>query len=261
MGVRFNGRAWVSGVRHEFGGGTWTTELQFGGEPLWFLEQHPPAPPAAALIPPVSGLQVGVVTALAGDPDGEERIQVRMPLVGADEEGLWARLATLDAGNQRGAVFRPEIDDEVVLGFLHDDPRQAVVLGMLHSSAKPAPIAASDDNHQKGFVTRSGISVLFDDDKVSVTIQTPNGNTVTLSDDDGGIRLTDENSNRLVLDADGITIESAADITIKASGDVNIEGVNTHAKASAQFKAEGSAGAELSSSATAVLRGAMVQIN
>ncbi len=261
MGARFNGRALVSGVRHEFGGGTWTTELQFGGEPRWFLGQHPPAPPAAALIPPVSGLQIGIVTALAGDPDGEERIQVRMPLIGADEEGLWARLASLDAGNNRGAIFRPEIDDEVVLGFLHDDPRQAVVLGMLHSSAKPTPIAASDDNHQKGFVTRSGIAVRFDDDKVSVTIQTPNGNTVTLSDDDGGIRLADENSNTLVLNADGITIESASDINIKAGGDVNIEGVNTNAKASAQFKAEGSAGAELSSSATAVLRGSMVQIN
>jgi Rhs element Vgr protein len=261
MGARFNGRALVSGVRHEFGGGTWTTELQFGGDPRWFLDQHPPAPPAAALIPPVSGLQIGIVTALEGDPDGEERIQVRMPLIGADEEGFWARLASLDAGNNRGAIFRPEIDDEVVLGFLHDDPRQAVVLGMLHSSAKPTPIAASDDNHQKGFVTRSGISVLFDDDKVSVTIQTPNGNSVTLSDDDGGIRLADENSNSLVLNADGISIESASDINIKAGGDVNIEGVNTNAKASAQFKAEGSAGAELSTSATAVLRGSMVQIN
>ena len=39
-----------------------------------------------------------------------------------DEQGVWARVATLDAGNDRGTFFRPEVDDEVVLGFFHDDP-------------------------------------------------------------------------------------------------------------------------------------------
>ena len=48
---------------------------------------------------------------------------------------------------------------------------------------------------------------------------------------------------------------------IKASGDVNIEGVNVTNSANAQFKAEGSAGAEVSTGATAVLKGSIVQIN
>ena len=262
MGDRFNGNAFVTGVRHEFGGGTWTTEVQFGGNPDWHAATHDVAQPAAsALIPPVGGLQIGIVTALEGDPAGEERIQVRMPLIDAGEEGIWARIACLDAGDNRGSVFRPEIDDEVVLGFINDDPRDAVVLGMLHSSAKPAPIAASDDNHEKGFVTRSGLSVVFNDDLVSLTIATPNGNTVVLSDDEGGISLSDESGNTLTMTSDGITLESAADINIKATGDLNMEGTNTNAKASAQFKAEGSAGVEMSSSATAILKGALVQIN
>jgi Rhs element Vgr protein len=262
MGDRFNGHAFVSGVRHEFGGGTWTTEVQFGGQADWHAATHDVAQPAAsALIPPVGGLQIGIVTALEGDPAGEERIQVRMPLIDAGEDGVWARIACLDAGENRGSVFRPEIDDEVVLGFINDDPRDAVVLGMLHSSARPAPIAASDDNHEKGFVTRSGLSVVFNDDLVSFTIATPNGNTVVLSDDEGGISLSDESGNTLTMSSDGIAIESAADINIKATGDLNLEGTNTNAKASAQFKAEGSAGVEMSSSATAVLRGSMVQIN
>jgi Rhs element Vgr protein len=262
MGDRFNGHAFVSGVRHEFGGGTWTTEVQFGGQADWHAATHDVAQPAAsALIPPVGGLQIGIVTALEGDPAGEERIQVRMPLIDAGEDGVWARIACLDAGENRGCVFRPEIDDEVVLGFINDDPRDAVVLGMLHSSARPAPIAASDDNHEKGFVTRSGLSVVFNDDLVSFTIATPNGNTVVLSDDEGGISLSDESGNTLTMSSDGIAIESAADINIKATGDLNLEGTNTNAKASAQFKAEGSAGVEMSSSATAVLRGSMVQIN
>ena len=34
----------------------------------------------------------------------------------------------------------PEVDDEVLVGFVNDDPRDPVIQGMLHSSAKPAPI-------------------------------------------------------------------------------------------------------------------------
>jgi uncharacterized protein involved in type VI secretion and phage assembly len=147
------------------------------------------------------------------------------------------------------------------LGFLGDDPRNPVLLGMLHSSAKPAPIVASDDNHEKGFVTRSEMKLLFDDDKKTMTFLTPNGNTAVLSDEDGGITLADESGNKLVMSADGITIESSADVLIKASGDVTVEGLNVSSAASAQLKVEGSAGAEISSGGSTVVKGSIVQIN
>jgi len=63
------------------------------------------------------------------------------------------------------------------------------------------------------------------------------------------------------MDSSGICIESAGDIALKASGDVNIEGTNVAITANAEFKAEGSAGAEVSTSAIAVLKGSLVQIN
>ncbi len=63
------------------------------------------------------------------------------------------------------------------------------------------------------------------------------------------------------MDSSGIVMESTGDISIKASGDVNIEGTNVSIKANAEFKAEGSAGAEVSTSAIAVLKGSLVQIN
>ena len=56
-------------------------------------------------------------------------------------------------------------------------------------------------------------------------------------------------------------MESAGDITIKASGDVNIEGTNINVKANAQLTAEGGSGAELSSGAVTVIKGSQVQIN
>lgn len=140
IGERFEGKMYVSGVRHTVTGGNWETDVQFGLSTELFAETYNLRPlPAAGLIPAVGGLQIGIVTALENDPDGEERIKVRLPLVSVAEEGVWARIATLDAGKGRGTFFRPEIGDEVVVGFLNDDPRHPVVLGMCHSSAKPAP--------------------------------------------------------------------------------------------------------------------------
>ncbi|RPI26070.1 MAG: type VI secretion system tip protein VgrG [Acidobacteria bacterium] len=262
VGDRFSGKALVSGLRHEIDTKNWETDISFGLSPEWFgvAADNVVDARASALLPGVSGLQIGRVTSLE-DPEGEDRVQVRIPVIDPSEEGVWARVASLDAGNQRGAFFRPEIGDEVALGFLNDDPRNPVLLGMMNSSAKPAPITASDDNHEKGFVTRSKMKLVFDDDKKTVTLLTPAGNTVVLSDDDKGISLKDENGNKLVMDADGITLESAADISIKATGDVKIQGANISTSASAQLKAEGSSGAELSSGGSTVVKGSMVQIN
>ena len=263
VGDRFNGKALVCGVRHEITTRNWETDITFGLPPRLHGTERTDVveAPANGLLPAISGLQIGLVTALEGDPDGESRAQVRIPAIDPSEQGTWARVATLDAGDSRGSFFRPEIGDEVLLGFLNDDPRNPVILGMLHSSAKPPPLEASDDNHEKGFVTREEIKLLFNDDKKTVTIETPNGNKAVLSDEDGGITLEDENGNKIVTESGGVTIESAADLTLKASGDVTLEGANVSATASAQLKVEGSAGAEISSGGSTVVKGSMVQIN
>ena len=212
-------------------------------------------------MPAISGLHIGIVTQLQDDPDSEERILVKIPAIDKEDDGIWARVARLDAGNERGTYFMPEIDDEVIVGYLNDDPRNPVILGMVHSSGKPAPLPASDDNHEKGIFTREKLKLLFNDELKSIEISTPNGNKILLSDDLGGITIEDENGNKIAMTSDGINMESAADFIIKATGDVTVEGVNIELKASANFKAEGGAGAEVSTGAIAVLKGSLVQIN
>jgi Rhs element Vgr protein len=262
VGNRFNGKIIVSGIRHEITTSNWETDIAVGLSPELFgqCQRELSAVAASGLLPAVSGLQLGLVTSLE-DPDGEDRVQVRIPMIDPSEEGIWARVASLDAGAERGAFFRPEVGDEVVMGCLDGDPRHPVILGMLNGSAKPAPLPASDDNHQKGFVTRGKMKLLFDDDKISVTIETPNKNQLVVSDDAGGITLTDENDNKIVLSSDGIVLESAGKLTLKASGDVSIEGANVSSKAKQELQAEGSAGAKLTSGGNTVVKGAMVQIN
>lgn len=262
VGDRYNGLHLVTAIRHQLDTENWSTDIRFGMPSNWFADKTDITErPAAALVPGVRGLQIGLCVQIGEDPDGEHRILVTMPIIDPEGTGVWARIATLDAGDNRGSFFRPEIGDEVIVGFLNDDPRDPIVLGMLNSSAKPAPLEGSDDNHEKGFVTRSEIKMLFNDDDVSYTLETPNGNKIVVSDADGAILLEDENGNSITMNSDGIAIDSAADIKITAAGDVEISGVNCKTSASAEFKAEGSAGAEVSSGAVAKLKGSLVQIN
>lgn len=262
LGNRFNGKVYVTGVFHSIARGNWTVDVQFGLNPEWFSETYEITHPAASgLLPAIKGLHVGVVTQLQEDPDGEDRILVKIPIINNEEQGVWCRVSTLDAGDKRGSFFRPEIEDEVIVGFINEDPNQGIVLGMMNSSAKPAPITAADDNHEKGFVTRSEMKFMFNDDKKSVTIETPAGKKFTMDEDKGVITLEDEHKNIITMDDKGIKIESAGEIGIKATKDLKLEGMNINIKASAQLKAEGSAGAELSTGAIAVVKGSLVQIN
>ncbi|MCA8884266.1 MAG: type VI secretion system tip protein VgrG [Rhodobacteraceae bacterium] len=264
FGRRFDGQGEIATTCHRIRRGSWTCEIGLGRDPRPHAERFPSAPAPAALgaMAPVSGLQIGVVLALEGDPAGEDRLQIRLPLLGADAAGdLWARQALLDAGDGRGTAFRPEINDEVVVGFLDDDPRHPVILGALHSSAKPSPLPGSDDNHEKAIVTRSGMRLAFDDDKIAARLETPAGLRLSLDEDAGEAVLEDDNGNRITLDASGITIATDGVLTLSAKRDLSLEGVNLDISANAQVKITGSAGAELSSGGVSVLKGSLVQIN
>ena len=262
VGARFAGNVMAVAVRHEISKGNWYTDIQFGQSPEWYAaEMEIDEKPAASMMPAIHGLQIGIVTALENDPENEFRIKVKVPVINKDDEGVWSRLATPDAGNNRGIVIRPEVGDEVIIGFINDDPRDAVVLGCLHSSKNAAPIEPKDDNHQKGWVTRSEMKVILDDDKKTILITTPAENKIQLSEDEKSILIQDQNGNKIEMNSDGISMESCKDIKIKATGDIKLEGINIESKASAAFKAQGSASAELSSSATTTVKGSVVMIN
>lgn len=276
VGERFNGKVFVSGIKHEITNGLWNTDIQFGLSNEVFARQpEVSSAPAASMLPSVHGLQIGVVTDLE-DPDSKNRIRVRMPLIDEAEDGIWARVATLDAGDTRGTFMLPEIDDEVIVGFLNDDPRNAVVLGMLNSSAKPAPLTASNQNDEKGYVSRSGMKMIFNDADKSLKIETPAGKKVTISEADGVMSLEDENGNKFSMDSSGVSVESAANMSIKAGGDITIEAVNISLSPSSNFSLSagsasmtaGSGSASLSApsltvegTGTATIKGGMVMIN
>ena len=228
LGDRFNGDALVTGIRHRVDSRGFTTDIQFGLSPESFGRTPDIAdPPARGLLPPISGLQLAIVTGSDADPDNAARVQVKVPAIAADpQQDLWARIATPDAGDGHGICFFPEVNDEVVVGFLADDPRYPIILGRLHGSKFPPPNGFTDAK-QKGIVTKSGIKITMKEaDNPSVTIETKGGRTFTLDDDGKKVTLADQDGNTVSFDSNGVSIKSAADLKIEASGSIKIKGAS-----------------------------------
>jgi Rhs element Vgr protein len=262
VGERFSGDVLISGVRHEFDTtGGWKTHLQFGGTaPEPALRERLQNNRTASMLAPVAGLQAGIVTDNE-DPEGEFRVRVMLPLVVDGDDGVWARVAAVDAGADRGFFFRPEIGNEVLVGFLDDDPRHPVILGMLHSSAMAAPLSPSNDNPQKGYKSRSGIQLLFDDEKKSVTLLTPGGNSLVLDDDAQGITIKDQNGNKIVLSSGGIVIESSKALSLTSTTEGKFEGgTSMNVKAGTALTCEGAASHDIKSGGVVKVAGSAIQL-
>jgi len=263
IGDRCNGQVLVLGVRHDMDlVQGWKTHVHWGDSAQWAADAYPVSAPAAGgLLAAANGLHIGVVVSNE-DPEGEFRIRVRMPLISEHEEGTWARVALLDGGKDRGFCFRPELGDEVVLGFLQNDPRHPVILGMLHSSAKAAPLKGSNPNHEKLYQSRSKLRMYFNDEKKILQWQTPAGNSLTLSEEDKAIEIKDQNGNQFKMSPEGITLQSSKAVTIKSGTDFSMEsGTALSAKGGTSLKLTGTASAELSSAAATAVKGAVVQLN
>ncbi len=235
IGKRFNGKTLVTGIRQRVDRQGWRTDVQFGLSAARFAERPNIADaPAAGLLPAVSGLQIGVVDRFEEDPAKEYRVKVLLPGIDEKKGAVWARLAAPDAGKGRGSFFRPEPGDEVVVGFFNDDPRQAVILGAMYGSKNtpPADMAKlTSENKNKAIVTKKGTTIGFvDDSKSSVFIQTPDSNKIMLDDDAQAIRISDQHGNTITMNKDGIAIKSAKNLTIEASGNVEIKGQKVDVK-------------------------------
>lgn len=282
IGDRFSGDHLISGVTHTISDGNWFTNVDIGLSPLWFIEEPDIlAPPASGLLPGARGLLNGTVKKIFDDPDMQYRILVDVPMFDQNGEGIWARLSNFYSTSGAGAFFLPEVGDEVVLGFLNEDPRYPVILGSMYSSSKIKPYQDLDPNEKnqlKAIVSKSGICIEFDDVDKILTISTPAKNTIVFNDKDKQISVNDQNGNSLVMSQNGIDIKSPKNINISADekisingiqgidiqssgGDVLVTAVNIKETANVQYSAEGSATAQVSGGGELTLKGGMVMIN
>ncbi|MCB0376486.1 MAG: Rhs element Vgr protein, partial [Sinomicrobium sp.] len=227
VGKHFTGKNIISGVRHEATLNGWVTHIQIGMDACWFTaRQNVVDAQAAGLLPGVNGLQIGVVEAHKENKDNKFLILVRIPAFDPvqDKEGkVWARLASIDAGSERGVFFLPQEGDEVVVGFLNDDPRQAVILGAMHSTTNKVPGSVKlEKKKQKGIFTKSKYQLLFDEENEMIMLSSEK-NKICIDEKQKRITLEDANKNQVELSEKGVMIISAKDCGINAKGDFTIE--------------------------------------
>lgn len=302
VGNRFNGDAYISGVEHNFSNGDWVTQVDIGLKDDWYSEKPKiQSVDTSGLLPGVNGLMIGKVKQLDEDPDNEFRILITIPMMQDDSNGIWARLSNFYATSGAGTFFIPEIDDEVIVGFLNNDPRFPIILGSLYSSKlKPGKdvdgndYALTSDNYTKAFLTKAQNKIEFNDEDKIITVTTPGKNKIVFDDKDksitvqdqsenkvymstDGILIQDKNSNKIEMTSSGIEINSPKDIKlvatqnisakatsnvdIEATSNVSVKGLEITNTANTSFKASGNASAELSASGQTTVKGAMVMIN
>ena len=167
----------------------------------------------AALTAPMPGVAVAIVQNVDA---AQGRVQVSVPSM-QDSPSLWAPIASLMAGKNRGVQFMPENGDQVLVAFEQGDPRRPYVLGSLWNGTNKPP---ATDSHRR-------------------LIRSVNGHEIEIYDsaqgsgDRGYIRIKDADGNTVELAHSGITIQSVAgsnkqapNISIKGAANVSIQGTN-----------------------------------
>ncbi len=192
------------------------------------------------------GLAFGVVTTNDGDPDGLGRVRVKLELHSEGQESFWARVAAPMAGGDIGFYTLPDVGDEVLVGFIAEDPTHPVILGGVWNGQKSPPDTNGKDegNDRKIFRTRKKHELRFDDgDAHEIELLLADGPRLHLTQDFA--LLEDANGNMVKIEASGaITIEASQSITLTAPT----------VKIDAQQ-------AEVSGSANCKVSGALVEIN
>ena len=262
----------VSGVPHAFGGswlvtnarhvfdlseGGYSTEFVVSGRHDRSLLGLASAGRARLREAAFPGVCCGVVTNI---DDGKGRVRVMLPWLSPDYETDWAPVVQFGAGKRSGALFLPEVGDEVLVGFEFGDPRRPYVIGGIVNNASGYSLGgpAVEKTGQlatvarRGFVSAAGNRLVFADQTPPGDADgPPNVSAITLGTGDGNLSLAiDQVAGTVTLscrpappgsraDAGTLSIQcgdtGTINITAGQGGTVNVDG-----GASLSLKAQGS---------------------
>ncbi len=292
VGTRFSGRYRVSRALHRYADGHYETAFEISGQRANTLGE---------LLTPKARGPYGVMPAVvtnASDPDNLGRVKVKLgnwlnEANSQEIESDWVRIVSPMAGAERGFLFLPEVNDEVLVAFEYDDPNRPYVLGGLWGETDKPPLPSNQAVGRTGKVdkrvikTRSGHIVTFDDtenqEKISIVDKTGKNsleidsanNAMTIQTDSKvelktksgqSVKIEDGQSIEVVNGGDTIKVESGK-ITVESSGElalkgqsVKIEGTSVQISGQAEAKVE-SANTTVSGQGMLTLSGGLVKIN
>jgi phage protein D/phage baseplate assembly protein gpV len=247
----FSGEYVLSGTTHIFrGGGAYTTKFEITGERSRSFSQlvggngGGGGGGAAGGKSGWAGQLVIAVVDNNNDPDKMGRVKVKFPQLGSNMVSEWARVATMNAGKDRGVFMYPQPGDEVVVGFEHGDARRPFVLGSLFTGTEPLHADLSDAQGRKSkFGVKTDHQILAHSEK-----------ELKLHSSEKMIIEIKGNPGDLNVDADG-NVEQKAAKNFKASAGQNFE-----VSANSSVKIKGSGSVEIESSGQLKVKGSTVSV-
>ncbi|MBL4806435.1 MAG: hypothetical protein JKY31_04005 [Rhodobacteraceae bacterium] len=197
-----DGSAVISEIKQHFYQGRWDTTVGIG------LPRaiNPHAATAAY------GTYIGVVEKLPAKKDPLFRLRVKVPAL--NNISVWARFSTPYASDNVGMCFYPEVNDEVVLDFLGQNPNYPIIQGSMHNPKHKPPIEPSTDNEVKVLVVASdkkSQKLVFDTKNDSALLANSNGYLVCAANE-----IEVATTEKLSISATkAIDITTEADMTLK----------------------------------------------
>ncbi len=186
-----------------------------------------------------NGIVIGLVSDL-NDPEGLGRVRVTFPHLN-DQVSEWARLSSPMAGSGRGAFFRPEVQDEVLVAFEAGDTRRPHILGALWNQSDPIPdgTGSAAENNVRMIRSRSGHVIKLDDTKGAETIEIVDKDAarrividsankkITVACDSGDVEV-DAGSGSVTVNAQTISLKASGTVSIEAGGTLTIKGATVN---------------------------------
>jgi uncharacterized protein involved in type VI secretion and phage assembly len=202
------------------------------------------------------------------DPNNTARVKLKFPWLDDSYESDWARLAQLGAGPNSGAVWIPEVNDEVLVAFEHGDIRRPYVVGNLYNGVdKPNEGSGLFDNgkvKRRGFISRKGHKFIFFDDasKAGMAFISSDGKLkISLNETNSEIHISSQGKVHVESQQD-MTLESKANLNLKAQQGIKLEAGNSlDLKGTAGATLDGGPQLEVKASGQLKVSGAMVDVN
>ena len=183
---RLDGTYVLTSVNHEFTRDTGFTS-QLSSEPLQ-LSTRSGGP--VVVIGTVSNVQ---------DPENLGRVRVTLPTLGGIESE-WMGVVTPGAGAGKGMVMLPDINDQVIVVLMSDDPSLGFVIGGLYGTHGP------EDYGVEGAAVKR------------YSLATRGGQKIRMDDSASLIRLENHTGSLVEFGPERTLLHSATDLTIEAPG-------------------------------------------
>lgn len=213
------------------------------------------------------------------DPQHLARVKVALPWLSPDYESDWASVVQFGAGPASGAMFLPEVGDEVLVGFEFADPRRAYVFGGIVNnrtafSLGGQPIKATGMVGQvirRGFVSGAGNQLVFHDELPPGDAKGPPiASDIVLGTGDGGLALAiDQTAGTVTLTCkptEPASKSRAGTLTIQCgnAGTINIatgEGGTVTVDGGATLNLKAKESIKIESAGEVAIKGARITLN